>query len=237
MIVWTSHAFSVFLPAAIATDVGKVAILVSKFKISIKPASISVILDRVWGLFGLVILALVLGPAYMFGSQIDLTLVTAWVGLSLVMLIVFAVSITNPSWSPKHARAKIFADYIRKIFKSMFNSKNFLLLMSYGAFNAFVFFIIVLFLADMLALDFDMLLLILAAPSIVLLSNLPFFYHGFGGRELAFLSFADVWVAGSMAEIIELSLLVGLVTWISALIGALLVPIMFFAKPKLESVK
>ena len=230
-VVWVSHAFSVFLPASIATDLGKVSILATKFKIKLKPAAVSVLVDRLWGILSLSVLLGFFGPVFFFTDGAAKIFFWIWVVMAIflialfcsrrVLLKAFHDQIANNEWHR-------LLGFLKRCGKPVYLRST----IFYGLMNALIFLLIVLIVSESLALEVNLLLLIAVCPMVVLVSNLPVFYHGFGGRELAFLMFSDIWPRHSEIEIIQASLVVGLVTWFSALIGVFLVPALAFFNNK-----
>jgi len=224
IIVWGSHALTTILPASIAMDIGRIGILIGKFKASTGVATATVIVDRLWSLIGLVLVFGCFGWLHILITGFSLKLTIAWVvALLLVLgLIVLRFVLLKLEW--KIAILSKVTLAFHNFTQVMLKEKSVRVIVITGLSNSVIFAMVLIVISKALEVDVEIGILFLISPIIVLLGNLPIFYHGFGGREAAILLFSEPWVSASNELLILISILSGIVMWVSAAMGLVLIP-------------
>lgn len=231
IIVWGSHSLTTILPTSVATDFGRIGILIGKFNATGGIATAIVVADRLWGIMGLVFVFLFFGWMHILITEFNIKLVISWACALLLVLstILFWLILQKLNW-----RIEILSNItmvLRNLTRAIFRDKSARVIIFTGIMNSVIFTAVLISISKVLNVEVEVGMLFLISPIIVVLGNLPTFYHGFGGREAAILFFSDPWISASNEQLITISLLSGLVMWISATIGLIWIP--FF--PTLKS--
>lgn len=234
IITWSSHSLTTFLPSALVGDLGRAAILVSKYNIAIKHTIYSAILDRTWGIFGMIQAFIIWSPILLLEDSFQKKYQIIW--LFLVVFIFCSVFLGNNKVLLNRTCTEgvlhQLANKIISLLVSVIKPGYFHVVILTGIFNSLVITFIILIVCSMVDIEVNIMLAIAISPLIVVVTNLPIFYHGFGGRELAFLYFHEIWGTTEDQDILTLSLIVGAVVWLTSALGLVFVPIIPFFKSR-----
>jgi uncharacterized membrane protein YbhN (UPF0104 family) len=225
-VVWSSSFLTTFLPSSLAMDIGRIALLRQFGYANTTGATRIVLVDRLVGLFILVIISAFSLPLLIMSHTVPTIFVWLWLLTAAGIVSAFAVSklpISRLISSPIILRLwSLVEDFAHLIFVP----SNFVWIVGWGLINAVSFSLVLWLIGLAIGATVELTPLLLTAPAIIIISNMPFFYQGFGGREVAMVLLLEPIVSADATELVVMSVGTGAVTWISAFAGGVFIPFM-----------
>ena len=221
-----SFACSYLAPVSVAAEVLRVGFTRRYFQISIADLIRLVVIDKLLGLAGVAILALILVP-FAFAAALDRELIGAEVIAIFTFLATLFLAGYAGSWLVARTAVleryavKIGADW-RFILSHFVNPRDIgglclYTLVAVGGFGAGM-----VMVARAVGLDISAAVVLLLAPTVLLAQNAPMFYAGFGAREATVLVALKHYAWLDPNLVLSFSLMVGVMLLVAATLPALL---------------
>ena len=213
--------FNQFLPSSFGGDFFRV-FMIKKYNISISVATYSIIIDRLYGFLGLIIICIVSTPfVYIYTKSINLILVQIFIIISFLIII---VSIFLIEYLPENIKRKKNIMFLINFFvklKSPLKNKSFknkILSISTLLHIINIIFLYLMTLACDIQVSFLVWLVIM--PPIILISSLPISIAGWGLREgIMIIALNEIGI--NKTDAFMLSLSYGLAIMIAGLLGGI----------------
>ena len=220
--------FNQILPTSIGGDAYKI-VAINKLHSGKKMASIAVIIDRLYGLAGLVMINLISLPLIYHLLPKSLFLLILAINLSFFAGLVVLISFSLLRISFKHFSLRIISEISHLIHSTVNSKKDFLVKAVLAALPNLLTIYVFLLIAHSAHITTSFSSLVVIIPSTLLLSMLPISLGGWGLREGALVSLG-ILIGLSKAESLAISLLFGFNCLLTAIPGVFL----YLLEPKSE---
>lgn len=212
--------FNQFLPSTFGGDFFRIFLL-KKYNITFQVATYSIIIDRLYGFLGLIIICLVSNPlVYNYTKSLNLTLIQTFIILSFLILLALIYLIKQIPENSRYKKYFIFLiDFFNKVKKPLTNVsfRNRILSISILLHLINIIFLYLMTLAFDIKINFFSWIVIM--PPIILISSLPISISGWGLREgIMIIALNEIGINKTDAFILSLSY--GLAVMIAGLLGS-----------------